>query len=72
MKRVLKNIVTKLLDRIEANNPFYELLSVMICLGMALVGITLFICTYHIIVGLFLFIIGGGLVLSYLTVLDWS
>ena len=41
-------------------------------LGMALVGITLFICTYHIIVGLFLFIIGGGLVLSYLTVLDWS
>lgn len=61
----MSSVVKKLLDRIETNSFVYEMLSILVGVGILILGMTLMVCTSNIIVGLVL-TIGGGLLLGSL------
>lgn len=59
------SVLKKLLERIDTNSFVYEMLSILICVGLLIIGMTLVVCTSNILVGL-VFTIGGGLLLRSL------
>lgn len=63
-------VLKKLFDRIDANYPFYELMGMMLCIGLDFGLIPLLVSTYHIsvFISVFLFL-GVNIVNAF--VLTW-